>query len=95
MESFEALVRRLEELFAKLEELDDPTREHVIELLDGIDTLHRFPLRRMAEILGPETIAMLKEADPAVAWLLDAYELGEPVDRPGAVPVQITPRRTG
>jgi len=54
----------------------------VLELLDGIDELHRGALGRLGDLLGPEEVARVRAADPAVGWLLDAYAVG--VDERGA-----------
>lgn len=69
------VLARVEELLVDIENLEDPVREQVFALLDGIDVLHRTALRRLADALGPETLEALR-ADPAVAWLLDAYGAG-------------------
>jgi Fe-S cluster biogenesis protein NfuA len=76
MGGFDDLLQRLEELLAEMERLDEPVRERFFELLDGIDTMHRFALARLAEHAGAETVRRLRGADPAVAWLLDAYGIG-------------------
>lgn len=76
MTDLESLLQRLEELLGGLEEPVDPSRESVFELLDGIDTLHRFALGRLADGIGPEIVERLRTGDPAVAWLLDAYGIG-------------------
>jgi Fe-S cluster biogenesis protein NfuA len=75
MEQLDALLKRLEELLAEIEALDDGTRDKVFELLDGIDATHRMALRRMEDILSAETLARLRD-DPALAWLFDAYGVG-------------------
>lgn len=69
------LLERLEELVAEVEGFDDPVRERVLELLDGIDTLHRLALHRLPDLLGEERLEALR-ADPAMAWLLEAYGIG-------------------
>lgn len=76
MTSFEDLLGRLEALVAELQELDEPARSSVFELLDGVDSLHRLALSRLAEALGPSVIADVRVVHPAVAWLLDAYGIG-------------------
>ena len=75
MATFEELLNRLEELIAELEAIDDPARAQVFELLDGIDSLHRVALRRLAELLDEQTLERLR-SDPAVGWLLHAYGVG-------------------
>jgi Fe-S cluster biogenesis protein NfuA len=71
----DGLLARLEELLARVEELDEPLRGEVFELLDGVDALHRLALGRLAHGIGPQRLAELR-SDPAVAWLLDAYGAG-------------------
>lgn len=47
----------------------------MLELLDGVDALHRVALARVGELLGDDGIESLR-ADPIVAWLFDAYGIG-------------------
>ncbi len=68
------LLDRLEELLGEVESLADGARDTVFELLDGIDALHRLAITRLAGIVGD--VGELRQADPAVAWLLDAYGVG-------------------
>ena len=70
---------RLDEMEASLERieaLDESVQEPVFALLDGIDGLHRHALERLAAQLDQATLDRLAAADPAVAWLLDAYGIG-------------------
>lgn len=68
------LLDRLEELFGEVEGLDEEVREIVFELLDGVDALHRLAITRLADVVGD--VEPLRRADPAVAWLLEAYGVG-------------------
>lgn len=68
------LLDRLEELLGEVEGLDEPVRETVFELLDGVDALHRLAVTRLAALIGDPTL--LRRADPAVDWLLEAYGVG-------------------
>ncbi len=68
------LLDRLEELLGEVDELDEPVRDTVFELLDGVDALHRLAITRLAALL--EDVQLLRQADPAVAWLLEAYGVG-------------------
>lgn len=72
---FENVLQRLEDLLREVEELDEPVRDRVFELLDGIDLLHRTALGRLAEHLPAETLQALRD-DPGLAWMLDAYGVG-------------------
>lgn len=76
MSDLAALLDRLEELLGQLEGLDDSVRAPVFELLDGIDAVHRLALGRLATLLGDGELDRLRVADPAIAWLLDAYSAG-------------------
>lgn len=87
MESFEAFIRRIEELLDRVDEFDDEVREDVYELLDGIDTLHRRGVEALVSALDSQTLARIRENEAAV-WLLDAY--GAQAERNGgSVPIQI------
>ena len=68
-----ATLDRLEELLGQVEGLEDSVRSVVLELLDGVDALHRMAILRLAESVDLEPA---RRADPAVAWLLDAYGVG-------------------
>ena len=68
------LLDRLEELLGEVDELDGPVRDTVFELLDGVDALHRLAVTRLAALL--DDVQLLRQADPAVAWLLEAYGVG-------------------
>lgn len=68
------LLDRLEELLGEVEGLDETVRDTVFELLDGVDALHRLAITRLADVVGD--VEPLRTADPAVAWLLEAYGIG-------------------
>ncbi|MGH9283536.1 MAG: NifU family protein [Acidimicrobiales bacterium] len=76
MGGFDELVDRLEELLSGIEGLDEEPRRLAFELLDGVDTIHRFALRRLADQLGADAVVGLRAADPAVSWLFDVYGIG-------------------
>lgn len=76
MTRLDEVLGRLEKLLTEVEALDEPTRVRVFELLDGIDHMHRMALGRLPEVIGPEGVERLRRADPALAWLLDAYGIG-------------------
>ncbi len=78
-DELESLLDRLEELLGEVEALDESVRGTVFGLLDGIDALHRMAITRFAGLVDTES---LRRADPAVAWLLEAYGVG--VDDPAA-----------
>jgi Fe-S cluster biogenesis protein NfuA len=76
MSDLDALLDEMERLLGDVEALDEPVRERVFALLDGVDALHRHALGRLAALEGPDRLAFLRAGDPAVAWLLDAYAAG-------------------
>ncbi len=83
MSDLDTLLTRLEELLGAIEDLDESVQTIVFELLDGVDALHRFSLRTMADGLDEEAVARLRDRHPAVEWLFDAYGIG--VDERAAV----------
>jgi Fe-S cluster biogenesis protein NfuA len=76
VEDLDELLQRLEHLLATLQDVDPELRGITYELLDGVDALHRFALRRLESMLGTERVSTLRDEDPAVAWLFDAYAVG-------------------
>ncbi len=83
MSELSELLDHLEERFHRIEDFDEPVRETVFELLDGIDTLHRSALHYLGAELDDPEVRRLREAHPAIAWLFDAYGVG--VDERAAV----------
>ncbi len=83
----DSILARLEELLREVEDFDEPVRDRVFELLDGIDLLHRTALRRLAEHLPPETLRVLRD-DPGITWMLDAYAVG--IDEKAAAEAALT-----
>ena len=69
------LLDRLEDLLADVEGLDEPVRDRVFELLDGVDAVHRLAITRLADVVGDDLPA-LRGCDPAVDWLFEAYGVG-------------------
>lgn len=69
------LLDRLEQLLAEVEALDPPVRDRVFELLDGVDAVHRLAITRLADRLSGD-LPRLRDADPAVNWLFEAYGVG-------------------
>lgn len=74
--SLDDLLGRLEELLAEMEELDEPVRTRVFDLLDGLDIVHRTALSALGEALDQQTLERVRAADPATAWVFDAYRVG-------------------
>ncbi len=68
------LLDRLEELLGEVEGFNEDVRSIVFELLDGVDSLHRLALTRLADVVGD--VEGLRQADASVAWLLQAYGIG-------------------
>lgn len=76
MATLEDVLERMETLLTEVEALGEPVRSQVFELLDGVDAVHRMALERLGAELGADRLAELRGADPAIAWLLDAYGVG-------------------
>ncbi|MPZ66914.1 MAG: hypothetical protein GEU83_15855 [Pseudonocardiaceae bacterium] len=76
MSSLEELLRQTEERIAAVEQLEQPARDTVFDLLDDIDTLHRFALGTLTQGIDRDVLDELRTTEPAVAWLLDAYGIG-------------------
>ena len=76
MAGLNQLLDDLERGLGELETLEEPARERVFAVLDGVDDLHRHALERLGALLGPGELDRLRSADPAVGWLLDAYAVG-------------------
>lgn len=75
MASLDELLDHLEQTLGDIDALPDSVRIQVYALLDGIDALHRLGLTRIGELLDDATMERLR-ADPAAAWLLEAYGVG-------------------
>lgn len=86
-----SLLDQLEGLLADAEALDPATREIVYGLLDGVDELHRMAVRSLGDHLSTDEVARLRDADPAIGWLFDAYAVG--VDERAAVDSALEPIR--
>lgn len=70
------LLTHLEEVLAEVDAMDEMVRGRVFALLDGVDALHRMALSRLEDALGVDVVSDLRRADPAIAWLFDAYAVG-------------------
>lgn len=91
MDDLEEYVSRLEELAVRVDEFPDDQRETVLELLDGIDALHRTAVLEMAAALSDGTAEALRDAHPAIAWLFDIYGVG--IDERSAAESALDPIR--
>jgi Fe-S cluster biogenesis protein NfuA len=69
------LLDRLEVLLGEVEDLDEPVRDRVFELLDGVDAVHRLAICRLADALGDD-LPVVRRNDVAVDWLFEAYGVG-------------------
>lgn len=73
---WDRLLGRLEELVEELDGLDEGARAHVLELLDGVDAIHRLALTRLGEAVGEAEVSRLRGEHPAIRWLFDTYGVG-------------------
>lgn len=85
--TLETLLDQLEARMAEVEQFDEPARQAVLALLDGVDALHRQALAGLGDALGPAGCDHLRASSPALRWLLDAYGVG--VDERGAAEAAI------
>lgn len=76
MAGFDQMLDDLELRLNEVESLDDAMRARVFAILDGVDALHRHALARLGASLPAGEVGRLRAADPAVAWLFDAYAVG-------------------
>lgn len=76
MAGLDQLLDDLERRLAEVDSLEEPVRDQLFAILDGVDALHRRALERLAVLLGPKELERLRDADPAVAWLWEAYAVG-------------------
>lgn len=71
-----AILDRMEDLMAAIEEMAPADRAIVIEFLDHVDDLHRLALTRLGQELTPAQVEDHRAAHPAIAWLWEAYGVG-------------------
>ncbi len=76
VEDLDAQLDQLESLLGHVETFEPEVREDVFLLLDGIDAIHRMAISRFAAGLDDGQLSTLRDSDPAVAWLLEAYGIG-------------------
>lgn len=69
------LLDRMEQLLEGVDDFPPEVRDHVLELLDGVDSLHRHAVRGLAAVLG-ERLETVRAADAATDWLFAAYGVG-------------------
>jgi Fe-S cluster biogenesis protein NfuA len=74
-EDLGTLLDRLEQLLEGVEDFPPEMRDHVLELLDGVDALHRHAVRGLAVALG-EQLEQVRAAEPVTDWLFAAYGVG-------------------
>ncbi len=89
MGDLDDVLGRLEQALADVEEFDEPLRERVFALLDGVDSVHRMALGHLGDALAADEVSRLRSAHPAVAWLFDAYGVG--VDQFAAAEAALEP----
>ena len=76
---FEALLSRVDALIAEFERHPDPdVRQRALDLLHGIDAVHREGIARLVDLLNQRFPRLLEEAtatDPVIRLLLVLYDL--------------------
>jgi hypothetical protein len=79
---FEALLTRVDALIAEFEGHGDPAvRQLALDLLHGIDAVHREGIARLVDLLNRRLPRLLPEAagaDPVLRLLLELYDLAPP-----------------
>lgn len=87
--SLDDVLGRLEQSLADVEALDEPLRERVFALLDGVDAVHRMALSHLGAALSAQDVQRLRDSHPAIAWLFEAYGVG--VDQIAAAEAALEP----
>lgn len=76
---FEALLSRVDTLIAEFERHSDPdVRQLALDLLHGIDAVHREGIARLVDLMNQRFPRLLQEAavaDPVIRLLLVLYDL--------------------
>ena len=89
-EEWADLLARVDGLVKEIEGLPDPaTRERVLDLLQGVDAIHREALTRLVRLFKDGVLAQVV-TDPAIRTLMELYDLMPPVAGAGPVPDFIT-----
>lgn len=76
VQRLDVVLDRLEGLLEAVDAMAPADRDLVLELLDGVDDLHRLALLRLGQQLSPARVEELRDAHPAIAWLWEAYGVG-------------------
>lgn len=73
MGQLDDLLDHLQEVIERLDARGADVAGDTVELLDGLEALHRHAIQRLAEGVGRDRVADVAEDDPAVRWLLATY----------------------
>lgn len=73
MGELDDLLDHLQEVVERLDDRGADVASDTVELLDGLEALHRHAVRRLAEGVGQEHLERVAEEEPAVRWLLSTY----------------------
>lgn len=73
MTRLEDLLDHLEEVIQRLEARGPEVASDMLQLLDGLEGLHRHAFQRLTERVGRERMEAAADDDPAVRWLLSTY----------------------
>ncbi|MBW3664719.1 MAG: NifU family protein [Actinobacteria bacterium] len=73
MTTLEDLLDHLQEVIERLEARGPEVARDMLELLDGLEGLHRHAVQRLTEEVGRERMDAAADQDPAARWLLSTY----------------------
>lgn len=73
MGELDDLLDRLQQVVERLDSRGADVANDTMELLDGLEALHRHAVQRLAQGVGNERLERVAQEDPAVRWLLSTY----------------------
>lgn len=73
MGELDDLLDRLQEVVERLDGRGAAVTSDTVELLDGLEALHRHAVGRLVERVGRDRLELVAEEEPAVHWLLSTY----------------------
>lgn len=73
MGELDDLLDHLQEVVERLDDRGADVASDTVELLNGLEALHRHAVGRLAEGVGRDRLERAAEEEPAVRWLLSTY----------------------